>query len=251
MAKLPYYKMYPGDADADENFRLMSYEQRGVYWSLLNHAWLNDGLPASPHDIQSILRIPEKEFVKCWERVSTCFPENNGRRRNPRQEEERSKAIRKSESATESIRTRYERSTNEPLRAYESESEPVVEFGFKKENQDVAILKIDGKPLFERLIGSFLAAGVKLSEPQMLAAGTEWVSLDDAEWVVAVEFSENRAKATEARWMGLPASYLRAKSWKAKGPGRILPDPPGMNGSKREQNLAKAMAIFRAERGEE
>lgn len=136
------------------------------------------------------------------------------------------------------------------LRARDSLPFPSVLFPSSEEKNKVAILKIDGKPLFERMIGAFLAAGVKLSEPQMAAAGMEWVSLDDAEWLPATECAEDRAKATEARWMGLPASYLRSKAWQAKGPGRILPDPPGRNGSKREQNLAKAMQIFRAERGE-
>ncbi len=40
MKKLPFYKMYPADAEMDENFRLMTLEQRGMYWTLLNHSGL-------------------------------------------------------------------------------------------------------------------------------------------------------------------------------------------------------------------
>ncbi len=93
-----------------------------MYWTLLNHAWMNNGLPASDQDLIALLRITQKDFDRIWPRVAKCFPVNNERRTNPRQEEERTKAISKSVSATESIRSRYERTTNEDIRAYESVS---------------------------------------------------------------------------------------------------------------------------------
>jgi len=79
------------------------------------------------------------------------------------------------------------------------------------------------KELFERMIGAFLAAGVALNEPDMLAAGTEWVSLPDAQHEPAATHAEAKARTTEARYMGLPANYLRKREWDRRGPGRLLP----------------------------
>jgi uncharacterized protein YdaU (DUF1376 family) len=110
--KLPFYKMYPADAEVDENFRLMSLEARGLYWTLLNHAWINDGLPESLDDIRELVRLSQKDFDRLWVRVSRCFESVDGRHRNRRQEVERFDVRTKSESATKSVRTRYERSPN-------------------------------------------------------------------------------------------------------------------------------------------
>lgn len=112
LKKLPFYKMYPADAEVDENFRLMSFESRGVYWTLLNHSWINDGLPESIEDIRELLRMAEKDFSRVWVRVSKCFEVVDGRHRNRRQEVERFEVRSKSEKATDAVRTRYERSTN-------------------------------------------------------------------------------------------------------------------------------------------
>ena len=109
--------MYPADAEVDENFRLMSMEARGLYWTLLNHAWINDGLPESLDDIRELVRLSQKDFERLWVRVSRCFESVDGRHRNRRQEVERSEVRTKSESATKSVRTRYERTVNVPIRA--------------------------------------------------------------------------------------------------------------------------------------
>lgn len=93
-----------------------------MYWTLLNHAWMNDGIPASDQDLIALLRIAPKDFERIWPRVSKCFPMNNERRTNPRQEEERTKAISKSEGCSFAVRSKNERRTIEHIRAYESES---------------------------------------------------------------------------------------------------------------------------------
>jgi len=95
------------------------------------------------------------------------------------------------------------------------------------------------KELFERLIGTFLAAGVALNEPDMLAAGTEWVSLPDADHEPAVLHAEAKARTTEARFMGLPSNYLRKRPWDRRGPGRLL--PIAREPTKSEQSTAEAL----------
>lgn len=123
LAKLPYYKMYPSDADTDENFRLMSLEQRGAFWTLLNHSWLNDGIPADLEDIRNLLQTTPENFAQIWPRLAKCFAKSGNRLRNSRQENERKSAESKSAKSSNSANMRYERSANAPLRASDSEYE--------------------------------------------------------------------------------------------------------------------------------
>lgn len=119
MKALPYYKMYPADAETDERFKSMSDTEKGFYWRCLNHCWINGSLPADPSERAKALGNPQSYADRMWERVGRCFSPMQGGSRviNPRQEEERSKAICKSEKATESIRKRYERSSDVSIRA--------------------------------------------------------------------------------------------------------------------------------------
>jgi uncharacterized protein YdaU (DUF1376 family) len=139
--KLPYFKWYPGDAETDENFKSMDDAEIGFYMRCLNHAWLNGGLPADPGDRARALRSPRKYCDSQWGRVGRCFEldmEDGERLVNRRQEEERSKAETKSQRATNSVRTRYERSQNVSPRALArsesvSVSSPEVEVNKKKD----------------------------------------------------------------------------------------------------------------------
>jgi uncharacterized protein YdaU (DUF1376 family) len=90
---LPYYPMFPKDFDASEKVRVMTWSERGLYITLLNHSWLNDGLPVDAEHVRRVCGADRDEFAQMWPQVERCFPEtDDGRRRNPRQEEERVKA---------------------------------------------------------------------------------------------------------------------------------------------------------------
>jgi uncharacterized protein YdaU (DUF1376 family) len=105
---LPYFCWYPADAETDENFRMMSYEERGLYLTALNHAWLNDGLPIQPEELRSLFGMKAR-LDKLWPRVGRCFLEIDGRLRNPRQEQERATAMLKSSKARASADARWMR----------------------------------------------------------------------------------------------------------------------------------------------
>lgn len=114
LKKLPYYKMYPSDAESDENFRLMDDAERGFYWRCLNHAWLHSAsLPADLVEISRALSTPLAIVKKRWMRVGKCWlphPEQEGRLINSRQWKERVEALKLSETNTKAVRKRYERS---------------------------------------------------------------------------------------------------------------------------------------------
>lgn len=128
MAKLPYMKWYPSDFDGDEDVKLMTDEEVGFYVRCLNHAWLHRGLPADEQLLAKMFHKSLDELRRLWQTVGRKFyadPET-GRFVNKRQEEDRGVADKKSEKAAASVRTRYERryerNTNESLRAYDSDS---------------------------------------------------------------------------------------------------------------------------------
>lgn|GEM_PF-5425218 len=115
--KLPYFKWYPADAETDAEYAAMSDVERGLYHHALNVSWINRGLPVDLDERSRVLARPKKYIEKHWPRIGRKFQEAGGVLTNGRQEEERSKAILKSERATDAVRTRYERSTNVVPRA--------------------------------------------------------------------------------------------------------------------------------------
>jgi uncharacterized protein YdaU (DUF1376 family) len=124
MNNLPYYRLYPKDFDTDENVRLMSMCEKGLYIALLNHSWVNGSVP---NDITKIARIAGESVrvvKKCWVQVSRCFNENaSGGLVNRRLEDERILAETKGESYSENAKKRWEKPCNGIARASESESD--------------------------------------------------------------------------------------------------------------------------------
>lgn len=92
--------MWVKDFDTDEKIILMTRSQRGLFLDAMNYAWTNDGLPENEGSVGRALRMNAREFKQDWPVVSKCFlvTELDGRRRNPRQEEERTAAKKKSQS---------------------------------------------------------------------------------------------------------------------------------------------------------
>ena len=124
MRDLPYYKMWVKDFETNEAVRGMNLKEAGLFVFALNHAWVNDGLPQEPTEIGRVLKLAPRDLKECWPRVEKCFPVGaDGRRRNPRQEHERSEAASKSEKASKAVRTRYENSTNVDTNVDESSYE--------------------------------------------------------------------------------------------------------------------------------
>lgn len=137
--KLAFFKWYPADADSDEEFRSMTDMELGFYIRCLNHAWMNKGLPADPNERARTLRNSRPYADRMWKRVGGRFTEVGGRMVNPRQEEERSAAEMKSRRATDSVRTRYERSENVAIRA--SDSDSVVVLGLDSKKKEIVPLR--------------------------------------------------------------------------------------------------------------
>ena len=127
---LPYFQWYPADAEADESYRCMTFEELGLFHRALNSAWVNDGLPSSCERIALALHASKDVFDRSWPVVSECFfLADDGRLRNRRQEEQREKAQSKSQKAKHSAQERWsmrshsERNAKAMPRAYDSDSD--------------------------------------------------------------------------------------------------------------------------------
>jgi uncharacterized protein YdaU (DUF1376 family) len=140
MAKsLPYFKWYPADAGMDENYSTMTDEELGFYHRCLNHSWINNGLPYELIDIARSLRVTTEYLDRVWPRVGKCFSCSDcvhPRWVNQRQEKERADAIAKSQKATKSVRTRYERRENVGIRASDSDYESGFKLNTPKRNEN-------------------------------------------------------------------------------------------------------------------
>jgi uncharacterized protein YdaU (DUF1376 family) len=263
--KLPYFKMYPADADTDEHFRLMTFEQRGLYWTLLNHAWLNDGLPASVDDIRDLCRLAQPEFDRMWERVSKCFEVVDGRLRNRRQEKERAEVRSKSEQSADAARKMHERkasagadahaSAERPQdfrradavpRAYDSVSESAFEVDFNKsENQEGSKPETvtDDQTAFEELLGMFLALGRGMTVADRIRCENEWKALAFHDKLRAVRhvrasLAEWRTRPTEK--IAQPWNYLREHHWERAAPRLLIQTRPPTRAEEAHERAAKA-----------
>lgn len=251
MAKLPYYKMYPADADSDERYRLMTMEERGLYWTLLNLAWVNDGLPFETVQLAQLVGLPETDLRRLWRVVGECFFLDGKRMRNKRQEDERAKAIRTAEKRSEagkagaSAKWRSDGNCHNfaiandqqfaIVRAYDSIS--LSESDIEKEKLKRELQKSEGAgQVLAELEDLYLRAGVpvpvkhqQLALQLLLSIGPEKVShvpryvrhmLDSGRW--------SSAKTTK----GL-LNLLRDGDWDVPIVERSIPPPVNGTGRKR------------------
>lgn len=100
MAELPYAPFYFSDWLGDTKVRRMNYEERGMYFELLAHAW-QDPIPKDMDDIAHILGVTPARLEKAWKKIGPCWiSDGNGSLLNPRLEKERKKQAAKRQSGS-------------------------------------------------------------------------------------------------------------------------------------------------------
>lgn len=86
-AKSPSYPWYPRDYEFDEEVKLMSYEQEGIYRRLLDHQWFHAGIPMDPKQIALLVpKVSPRRFLVLWHGIASKFHEADGRLVNPKLE---------------------------------------------------------------------------------------------------------------------------------------------------------------------
>jgi uncharacterized protein YdaU (DUF1376 family) len=92
MNKSPAFQFYAADFLADEAVAAMTYEERGVYITLLSHAWMEGGIPSDLDQLARLLHLSRRRLDRVWPAIATRWTANgNGRLVNPRLERERKK----------------------------------------------------------------------------------------------------------------------------------------------------------------
>jgi uncharacterized protein YdaU (DUF1376 family) len=109
--KSPAYQWYPKDALSDGAMSALSNEAEGVYRRFLDYAWLEDGIPADLDLLYRWGREPNRaKFDQLWMTIERFFPIGpDGKRRNPRQEEERKKQRKNSKVKRLAAETRWQK----------------------------------------------------------------------------------------------------------------------------------------------
>ena len=94
--KSPAFQFYPKDFLTDENVRLMSMQERGIYITLMSYCWIEGTLPADTKRLSRLCGMPQQQFNKLWKAITPCFdpdPLNQERIIHPRLDKERVKQI--------------------------------------------------------------------------------------------------------------------------------------------------------------
>jgi uncharacterized protein YdaU (DUF1376 family) len=89
--RAPAFQFYPKDFLSDRNVMAMSYEERGVYITLLCICWLEGSIPADLAQTARALGMTPRSFGKVWTGICSCFEKNPEGFVHPRLEKERSK----------------------------------------------------------------------------------------------------------------------------------------------------------------
>lgn len=247
---LPFFKWYPADADTDANFRAMSDAEIGFYIRCLNHSWINEGIPADPKERARVLHTRLDTANRYWERVGKCFVTSSShpeRLTNSRQEMERGLASQKSLKATESVKARYERTTNEPIRAFaRADSVSVsVSDAVSKGGAGGKSLAVVSRP--SDRFAEWLGPWPRVAEPD--AAARAWTSVvDTAEKEAAAFAARDRYLASDEVSRGVvmdPAKWLFAQTPHFSGK---WPAPRGNGKGPSTQQLADSIGAFRRTR---
>jgi uncharacterized phage protein (TIGR02220 family) len=118
--KSPAFQFYPGDFLSDENVICMSFEERGIYITLLSNCWIQGSIPADHNKLEKLL--PGINDPSSLNNVLERFnemPGNPDRLINNRLEKEREKQDNfrdsKSESGKRGAEKRWENHEKKPL----------------------------------------------------------------------------------------------------------------------------------------
>jgi len=118
--KSPAFQFYPGDFLSDENVISMTFEERGIYITLLCSCWIQGSIPADPEKLNRLLPGYSNESG-IPSQVLECFTEMEGdskRLVHPRLDKERQKQADfkdvKSESGKRGAQKRWENHQKKP-----------------------------------------------------------------------------------------------------------------------------------------
>jgi len=91
--KSPAFQFYPSDYLSDLKVRAMTLEERGAYWEVICHLWLEGSLPLDLKLFSKLFGQKISKFEKIWKNIESCFVIENGVVTHKRLTEERTKQL--------------------------------------------------------------------------------------------------------------------------------------------------------------
>jgi uncharacterized protein YdaU (DUF1376 family) len=93
---LPWMKFYPRETLSDSSYSGWSLEERGAWWHLILHNWIEGSIPSDQGSLGRLLRVDDRVMRGLWSAIGSKFiphPDVPGRLTSPRLEVEREKAV--------------------------------------------------------------------------------------------------------------------------------------------------------------
>lgn len=75
----PWFKFNPNDFLNDGTVKMMSYEARGLYITIICQCWFEDSIPSDPDHIIKMFNLTKHKFKTLWPQMSDKFFEENGK----------------------------------------------------------------------------------------------------------------------------------------------------------------------------
>ena len=89
----PWFPFYGDDFQGSGKVKVMSNAERGCYVTLLWYQWGEGHVPSELEELANVCGESLTIMRRYWKRLERCFPVGeDGKRRNPRQANERTKA---------------------------------------------------------------------------------------------------------------------------------------------------------------
>jgi hypothetical protein len=74
MRRPPAYQEYPSDLLANEHYKLMDLDERGLFHTLRHYCWVNESIPANESSLAELLNLTESYLDKTFShRVRSFF----------------------------------------------------------------------------------------------------------------------------------------------------------------------------------
>jgi uncharacterized protein YdaU (DUF1376 family) len=121
-AKFPFFPWYASETEADGDWVMMDLAERGLFITLLDYGWINDGLPFDTEALARIARVDIDTFKRLWKRVGLKFTADHGKFINRRQETERLRVNEKSVKAASAAAQRWNNGNDVDANAYANAS---------------------------------------------------------------------------------------------------------------------------------
>ena len=105
MGCLPYFKFFPSDFIA--GVLGLTLEERGAYITFLAWSWDNGALPLAEEGRARLLSVPVEDLQRLWPALAPMWKEGARGFTNKRLEDERTKAKKRSKSASAAADSRW------------------------------------------------------------------------------------------------------------------------------------------------